>query len=401
MYERRYWDPNRARRERRGDAAILAGTVAAAAASYAMDKAKDKAVDYAVGKVKSIVGRYKTYSSSGKKLRGNSSKNKILRTNTMPYKKSFLRRTVSKKTGAVSYRRPTTKSKRPYKKRSSYRRKPPLTRQVREIKKALNADQARFVFKSVSKDVVTSSAFAVEHEAHNMTGVSEIEGMITQLRYYDPSNPGTLVTANANTGTYSRKIHFKNIHAKLDIKNSYQIPCRIKVYIVTPKSDTNLTPLSYYTAGITDQVITGGDETTPLLYLTDINNFNSQWKAKLVKDVELMAGKSCTATWNSGSFDYDPSVFDAHTVEYQTKFKSAVWVIRIESPPCHDATTAGQVDYNACSVDVLTYIKAEVLYDAGCNLDDIYISNNLSGAFTSGNGVTGAPLSDNYKREVA
>lgn len=324
-----------------------------------------------------------------------SGKNKMLDTNTMPYRPkrpAFGRRRSSRRYKKKQYKSTTVRRKS---RRTYPRKKTNLRREVKKIKKQLDADSARHVSKAIWKEVLSCSTNAVNYLDWTICTASQIESFLANLRYYDPGNPGTLTTASGATGSYSRDFYFKNIHSTLEVVNNYQIPCRIKIYLVKPKGDTGIVPTTYYSNCIADQVITGGSVTTKGVFPTDLTVFMSQWNCKCVKDVYLDAGARVYAKHNTGPFRYDPSVYDSQNLEFQSKFKACNWLIRIEGVIAHDSVVATQVSTAQARVDVSSITRAEIIYDAGVVLDDIYISNTHDGAFTNAGFVTNKPIADN------
>jgi len=327
-------------------------------------------------------------------------KNKILSTNTMPYKRTFKRSRRTALSSRRSYKKKSYSKKTRKPKRTSRRTKTSLKKEVRHIKQQLNADSARHIYKQLTADAWSVSANECTQGTIAIITGSLLETYISHLRYYDPSNPGTLTTASGATGTFQREIHFKNVNAKLEVHNNYQVPCRVKIYLVKPKGDTNISPTTYYNNSIADQVITGGNTSTAGIYPTDLKTFMSQWSVKCVKDAILDAGAFTVVSHNSGAFKYDPSLFDDHSLEYQNKFKACAWFMRIEGVLGHD-TSANQVTTIPTRIDYTTTLRAEIIYDAGVVLDDIYLANNRSSSFTNGGVITNKPIADNQSYSVA
>lgn len=324
-------------------------------------------------------------------------KNKIFNNNKMPARKSYGRKrtkrsssTRGKYTSVVRGSRVSQKKSRTYKKKQ-----PSLRKQVKTLVSKVNADQAHHTYKETTLGEVNTGVGRCEYQQEAISSVSNLDTYISQLRYYDPSVPATLVTASGATGTYHRDIHFDNIYSKLEIRNNYQVPCKVKVYLVKPKGDTNITPLTYYTNGIADQVTSAGaDQQTALLYLSDIKAFKEQYSMKCVKDVILDAGAVVTCSHSTGSFTYDPSLTDSHTLGYQPKYKSCLWVMRVEGALAHD-TIANQYSTTQCSIDWMVTNIAKISYDAGVSLDDIYLSEARVEAFTNAGVLTSKPVADN------
>lgn len=332
-----------------------------------------------------------------------SQRNKILPKGKMPtMKKSVAKKFArlqtiqdskysQKKNGGV-----VTSRKKNYRVR---RRKPEkqtavIKKQVNEIKRALRADQAYHTYKQYTHSGISSSVGLCNHTHIAGSTTTRIETFLANLRFYNPAVPGTLTTADLTTGTYNRVVHIKNMYVGLKLMNNYQVPCNIKVYLCTPKGDTSIDPVTYYENGITDQVISGGDKTTPGISMTEIDDLKKQFNIKLLKDVLLDAGSSVSVAHSSGAFDYDPSLVDSHSLLFQKKFRSFTFVVRIQGVMGHDNTALEYSNLQA-RVDYTRFTKTEIIYDAGVNLNDIYVSDDRSASFTNGGVVTNKPMADN------
>lgn len=328
----------------------------------------------------------------------NSKKNKMLATNTMALRKRTYKKRSRRSTKKSQFKR--TKSRKP--KRTYRRKRTSLVKQVKQIRKELQSDSARHVYKLLASDKVLCAVNQSNYADFPMVTGTLLEAYMANLRYYDPAVPGTLVTASGATGTYQREIHFKNVNANLELRNNYQVPCKVKVYLVKPKSDTNIAPTTYYNNAIADQLIGGaGSITTNGIYPTDLRPFMAQWSIKCLKDVVLDAGSTIVVSHNTGSFNYDPSLFDSHALDYQTKFKSFGFLVRVEGVIGHDTSVATEQTTLQGGVDSSTTLRAEIIYDAGVILDDLYLSNLRDATFTNGGVATNKPIADNQAYSVA
>lgn len=281
----------------------------------------------------------------------------------------------------ASYRRP-------------YRKQKSVSKQLREVKKALRSDQADFTYKYITTGLCgTSQVGQCTHTYIPCSTSSLLETYASQLRYYDPSVPATLLTAPAGTGTFHREVHFTNVYARLHLRNNRQTPCKAKVYVVYPKISTDVVPLTAYTNGITDQVVSGGNSTTIGISLTDIKPFTKNWNVKCLKDVSLDAGAEITVNHSVGSFDYDPSEYDTDTNPFQRKWKPFAFIVRVQGVLGHD-TSLGQYTNIFAGLDYENTVIAKMTYDAGNNFDFIYIDDNRDASFTNAGTVASKPVGD-------
>lgn len=276
-----------------------------------------------------------------------------------------------------------------------------IKKELKEIKKSINVDKATHTYKATYATTLKSLTGRCNHSAINASALADIESACTNLRYYDPAVPGTLVTANASTGTFARDVFFKDFYFKLLLRNNYQVPCRVKVYLCKVKNDTNELPTATYTAAITDQVINAGvDETDYTIHLTDIERVKEVWNVDCLVDKVLEPGHEAVATHSTGAFNFDPSHADSYTNAYQQTFKGSVFVIRVEGILGHD-TAAAEYTLLPAGVDILLTKKATIQYDAGVDLDDIYISDTLAQSFTNGGVCSLKPVADNIAYSVS
>lgn len=279
-------------------------------------------------------------------------------------------------------------------------KKKSVRRQLRDIRRSLKSDQARHTRRTRATTTLRISANQAGYSQHDPCGITDIEAACAALRYYDPSAPSSLVTAAGATGTYTRQIHFESVYSKLEVRNNYLVPVKLKVYCFVPKHDTNIPPSTYFSDGITDQEASGtGASSSPLLYPTDFDMVNDNWKSVKTTSMVLEPGRTKVCAYMRKAFDYDPSNADTHSLEYQAKYMAQVWYVRVEGIIGHD-TTLGEYTTLPGGVDLLSDRKWVITYDAGVNLNDISYSNGASATFTNAGLVSILGPSDNIGYSV-
>lgn len=275
-----------------------------------------------------------------------------------------------------------------------------LANQVKDIRKAIHQDRSTHTHKYAMSGLVTALATECDHAVVDAVTPNYLEAYTDNLRYFDPSAPGVLVTADPTTASYSHDLEFKNIYSRLRIRNNYLIPCHVRVYLCKSKSDTNNSPLTEYTAGIADQVVSAGVDTeTALLYLNDIERVKEQWNIDCVVDKVLNAGQEAITTHSTGSFKYDASHYDTEAIAYQKQWKAYCYVIRLEGVLGHDTGVGAEQGILPCKVDYDMVVKAEIVYDAGVNLNDISI-NDARDSFTNGGVASVYSIPDNIAQSA-
>lgn len=268
-----------------------------------------------------------------------------------------------------------------------------LKSQVRTLSKKTNESLSELTYRSITayklQSGVDSQAVGQEH----LCGVSNLEAVLAQAKFYDPTNPGTLITSNLSTGGYSRKVTFKSCHMRVDLRNSYQVPVEIRVYSCGVSDDTDYTPSQAWTNSVGDSSNLTSI-TQPYTYPSDSVAKNI-WNYKLIKKRELRPGQHTTVSVNEKSFNYDPSVTDNHNLSYQRLFgHGRSMLIVVNSVLSHD-TVADQQGLGAGAIDYCVRKRFVVQYNAGGpSIKYLYYSNGMDNIFTNG-AVTGNMVTDN------
>lgn len=331
-------------------------------------------------------------------------------TEAMVYNQLIKRRNYkARKRTSSSLRRAMKFKKRRYAKRSkiitkrrrpsTYRKVRQLNKRVKKISKSLKSDQARHTHRRLDVQSIGSNAGQVNNSGITATDFDFLEACVANLRYYNPATPGTLTTANAATGTYTRDIHFESIYHKLTVRNNYQTPCYVTIYSCTPKEDTNNTAPSWYSQGVADQTLSIAT-TSPLLYMSDIQQVTKAWNLKVVGKKRLEPGREMHAYHSSKPFNFNPDVVDVHSQSYQAKYRAHQFVLRVGGCIGHD-TVAAEYLTQPAQVDTILERKAVITYDAGVNLDDYSEDNNASASFTNSGVVSNKPVADNQAFSTA
>ncbi len=218
---------------------------------------------------------------------------------------------------------------------------------------------------------------------------SSVEDALATLRYYDPSNPATLVTADGDTGTYSRQFYIDNASTGIQVKNNYQIGADVRIYSCTPREDTSIDPDSAFQSGMTDQ----GNPSivSTQLFPNDSEQFRKLWKIEKVTSKILQPGQSLFASHSIKPFSYDPSNVDTHNLSFQKQYGGQAWLVRLHGVLGH-ATTGSTFGLCVAGVDIIYKRKLRITYDAGTSLEDYSVSELTMGACTV---ESQKPLADN------
>lgn len=268
-----------------------------------------------------------------------------------------------------------------------------LSKQVAVLSKKANESLSQLTYRAISAGTLQAGVNSQASVIQALCGVTNLENVLAQAKFYDPSNPGTLITANLSTGGYSRKVTFKSCHLRCDIRNSYQVPVEIRVYSCHVTDDTDYTASQAWSNAVGDSSNLTAI-TQPYTYPSDSVAKNI-WNYKLIKKVELKPGQHTTCSIAEKSFDYDPSVTDNHNLEHQRLFgHGRTMLIVVNSVLAHDSSTA-EKGLGPGAVDYMIRKRFLVEYNAGGPpIKYLYYNNGMSSTFTNG-AVVGNMVTDN------
>lgn len=272
-----------------------------------------------------------------------------------------------------------------------------LRKTVAALVRTVNQTIGHHTRKTVGQTRLTVDIGDVAETAYAFS-VTTMENDLSALRYYDPANPATLVTAAGGTGTYTRNFRFTSIYHKLEAINNYCVPIIVDLYIWGPKNETNQSPINAEANGIADQVVNLNTNTNnQLIRPSELQMVRSEWKILAHVRRTLLPGKRTKLRWNDKNINFKPSVFDTETLGYQKKFASRSLMIRIQGVLGHDLVDVNNLATLGGAVDTRYTRISKIVYDAGVALRDISIDDNTSkqgDTFTGGLAVSLRPISE-------
>jgi len=257
-----------------------------------------------------------------------------------------------------------------------------LKKQVQNLVRKVKAGEATRTVRTIIADRQLANAQnAATIADYNAFTTTTLETSLANLRYYDPAAPATLVTADGNTGSYSRQFYFDKLNSTIEVANNYKVNCELRVYYVTPREDTSITSVNAVAQGLADQ---GNPSTTGLcMFPTDSEQFRKLWHIQMSKHKELKPGQSIKMNFSPKDFNYDPSNVDSHSLLYQNRYQSGAWMIRLQGALSHD-NAADQQGFDNAGVDISVRTTLRITYDAGVSLEDYeYIQTGVAAMTTA------------------
>lgn len=266
-----------------------------------------------------------------------------------------------------------------------------LKSDIHEISKKVESGMATLIHRIRNYAAVTVAANAGNHQAWALSDLTTIEDALGQLRYYDPTAPSTLVTADATTGSYQKEVLCTKQSMVVRIRANYQVPIRLAIYVCHIKNDTSILPSTAMSQGAADE--SNLTATSPLLYPSDIDKLKDLWSVKMYKKCILQPGMEISIPFVSNkSFQYDPSLHDEHNQQYQKRNNSMAIFVRAWGLLAHD-TSADQQGFQDVKYDYDITRTYEFRYDGGADIKYVYGVDNVD-TFTNGAQVCNNIASD-------
>jgi len=261
--------------------------------------------------------------------------------------------------------------------RRAYRRtyyKTKRGKQMKTLQRRVNSLLGTLIYKQRLTGRSTCAVNAINYDQRSVNTITELQAVLTSIPIYDPSNPGTYIEVNYNSGDNQRTIEFISTVSSMVYKNNYHVPVKLRVYLCVPREDTLHDPLSTVTDGLGD-IGTGLDETTPMLSPFDSELFKRLYRVLWVKKFSLDSGKSATCSHKFGTFTYDPEYVSTHSSTFQTALGCHTYLVRLEGSIGHDGTPF-PVGFSAAGVDWANYRVWTLKYNAGADIKVIKVNDD-------------------------
>jgi len=290
------------------------------------------------------------------------------------------------------------------------RRRKPITKKGKTLRtmksqiRSLQQSERQSLGQMTARNIYSQRVLASANQQQiatisNPLSTTTIENALGNLKFFDPANPGTLVTASMAVGSYQRNVLFKSVTSKLLVRNNYQTDVNVKVYLAQIKDDTNFDISSAWVNAVADGSNMVG--TTELgQYPSDYNQVNDLYKVSMLSKASLSPGQSMTCSHTVKDIEYDSSTVDSHGLIYQREYKSFQFLLVITGQLGHD-TVSDQQTHLEAGVDCQVLDTYVVKYDAGINITYTHVNNYMDSAFTNLGVQSHQPTPDNIAFSIA
>ena len=299
------------------------------------------------------------------------------------------------------------KKKQKKQKRKRVKGNKALTKRVNEIDKSMEKlrrsdDQStgimtyRKIFSDSLKATVNSQASVVRVP----NSVATLEVVLAECLFFDPSAPTVLIKGSLATGAYQRNTMFDSITAKTHARNNYTSDCKIKIYLMQNKDDTDLSPTAAWDAGVANGSYGAiVDRDTVNQYPSDYDVVNDLYKSTIKWSGVLSPGQSVDVSHTETNISYDSSTTDTHSLNYQKEYKCFHFMTVIEGTIAHDSSV-DQQGLGQAGIDIVNNYIYKVRYNAGVNMTYTYLVEDLD-EFTNGAVQSHQPVADNIAYSIA
>lgn len=278
-----------------------------------------------------------------------------------------------------------------------------LCKQVKRIDSRLREGETTLEFRFKGTGQYVKPVNRKLHVANIGMVKATFDNVLAQLQYYNATS-GEFETKAFEVSTADQKtVLIDSCSTTLSLKNSYQVPVAMDIYLVQPKENSSLSPVADFQTGMGNKLV---DPTIPtdhtLINLKDSQEFRYRWSSKKIRSVTLIPGQTTSVSRTVRGIIYDPTAVSALAAQRQLKsfyfyivFKDNIHNLGHSNPTVTVfGHLNGAVDY---SVTQITKVK----YDGGMNGHRIVINSpQITDVITGG--VTGmSNITDNQALNAA
>lgn len=210
---------------------------------------------------------------------------------------------------------------------------------------------------------------------------SQIETGMAQAKFYDPTTPGTLITADLSTGLYARDITCKGSIRRI-IRNNSSQPVYVDVYVFKCKDDSGTAVGAAWDAGLTD-CSNGTSALWSMRSPFDSDLVPSLWSQAKKVSKFLQPGQQITVGHSTPTFKYNPANKDVDTDEYQRSFYTCEVFVVARSCVSHGDAFANLIGpANDFAIDIMTFRQHKYWYNSGGPRTKYIYNVDSTSAFT-------------------
>lgn len=314
---------------------------------------------------------------------------------------------ASYKGGSAAHKKAVNKMFRRTFKRKAFRKKrvcmgkrkrSGLKSRVRTLEKRMKGNESekttRFIESAMLREITTLKQQVVG--TYYINDLNYLQSVaLANLKFYDPSTPGTLITASGATGTYAHSYRIKS-WLKARIRNGCNFPIEVVVYRMSVKEDTSHTVVDAWTDGLLDGSNLSAYSQVHFTYPRDSNVLTSVYNTGRGQTFIIQPGEECVQRMACRTIRFDPSVADEHSLLYQKDYQCKAIVVVVKGVLGHNdgLTDSGPM---ATHADVQYELTSKVWYNSGGpRLKYLEVTDNRGALVTASSSMASKPVGDVY-----
>lgn len=268
-----------------------------------------------------------------------------------------------------------------------------LAKRVKEVECASGIGCKIYRFRGTSRCVNSSTmGIRATYNTSNFSR-SHIEGMIDDLKVFDPAAPATLKVVDFNQAGFSHQICFHKRYVKAMVRNNYQVPCIVDLGLWICKRDQDANPITLWSNGLAD--LTSTTIASPLVHPSDSATLLADFHCVKHSRTRLVNGEELVMEQGLQDFDYDPALVVDHGSAAYLKGITHFWVVMVEGVLGHDTVVSTEQPFGLGGVDFADFITCQVKYDAGIDLKYIVVEDSSDATVTTAFVTGSKPVADN------
>lgn len=241
-----------------------------------------------------------------------------------------------------------------------------VRQELKKFKKSVYrkiADRTNYtVMKTQASGKMDSSINSCDHEQRQISGVTNFETVLGNLRIVRVTDAGATETAPLDVRAANIPSLGVNIRTKhrYHMKNNQATPAHVWMYYIEPREDGDTSPVDAFSQGLGQMQLGATPTTDPKWWLTDSDLFNQMWVIKNRKSYFMQPGDEVFWDCDTGWKKYSADKNDQDPRAYLKKVTGFV-VTRVQGTVAHDSTlTTTQFGLCSAQIDFLRYEKYEV-----------------------------------------
>lgn len=271
--------------------------------------------------------------------------------------------------------RPAKRKKRRHKSVSTKKR-------IARLEKSVLDEVSTYKNRVQNYGKIVSTDGKVGYFSHAVCNHSQLKTNLVSLPVTNDAGSIVLVSHDAKSKSFRQRCQ-----SKLMLRNNYQHPCKVRVYLLEPKAELNVLPDNspngplLNTADqdwVAQTTVSAQNLQDPLLFPTDNKEFMHKWKILQTQKFDMNTGDEVTLHNDTGYFKVPFNHFEEFTEEYQARLRTRVWLIRIHGPMCHSALDDDIIGFSNAKLDFIIRDIYTIRYDSGPGktyFDKIFASN--------------------------